>query len=188
MILARRYLAMAALVFWLGGFTFYVSVVVPLGTKVLRSALRQGFITREVTYWLNVSAAVALALLAADLLGRDPSRRRRWARRGLWLFMAACQVGLFVLWGTLDGLMVSRGMLVTDPEAFYPRHRAYLWLHTAQWAAGLVYIGLSLAAWRAEDRARWEREAQKSPAADCFGVAQSPKLPRGGTEVVIPGS
>jgi hypothetical protein len=152
MVLIRRYLAVAALVFWFGGFTFYVSVVVPLGTRVLGSALRQGFITREVSWWLNVSAAAALGLLGVDLIGRDPVRWRTRMRVGLWLFMAGCQVALFGLWRSLDGLMVTKGRLVTDPEAFYPIHRAYLWVHTAQWGVGLLYIALCLAAWRREDR------------------------------------
>jgi len=31
-------------------------------------------------------------------------------------------------------------------------HRWYLWLSTFQWALALGYIGLTLAAWRREDR------------------------------------
>jgi hypothetical protein len=151
--LFRRYLVLIALMFWQGGFTFYVSVVVPIGTAVLDSALRQGFITRRVTYWLNVTAAVALLVLAADLLlSRETSAARAWVRRGLWLVMAACQGLLFWLHGYLDGLMVEKGRIVLDPEAFYAGHRAYLWTHTAQWAAGLVFVALMLIAWQEEDR------------------------------------
>jgi hypothetical protein len=153
MVLLRRYLVLIALMFWQGGFTFYVSVVVPVGTAVLGSALRQGFITRRVTEWLNVSAAVALVILALDLLlCQETSRRTAWARRGLWLFMAACQALLFRLHAVLNGMMIEQGRIVTDAEAFYPVHRAYLWGHTAQWFAGLVFIALTLMAWRAEDR------------------------------------
>src|SRR5262245_32081778 len=93
-----RFLAVAVLMFWLGGFTFYVSVVVPVGTKVLKSGRRQGFITREVTHWLNVSGAVGLAVLSGELLAaRDPSRWRFRSRIALWAFMAACQAALFYL-------------------------------------------------------------------------------------------
>ncbi|MFO0845312.1 MAG: hypothetical protein U0797_23500 [Gemmataceae bacterium] len=153
MVLVRRFLVLIALMFWQGGFTFYVSVAVPIGTAVLGSALRQGFITRQVTGWLNVSAAVALAVLAAELaLCHEASRWRKWSRAVLWAFMLACQVQLFRLHAILDAMMEEKGRLVLDPEAFYPIHRVYLWTHTAQWAAGLVFVAVTLLAWRAEDR------------------------------------
>lgn len=154
MVLARRFLVLIALMFWQGGFTFYVSVAVPMGTAVLRSALHQGFITRRVTEWLNVTAAVALAVLAVELvLCRETSRRAAWARRALWLFMAACQAALFRLHAVLGEMMVEKGRVLTDPEGFYPIHRVYLWAHTAQWFAGVVFVVLTLVAWRGEDRA-----------------------------------
>ncbi len=182
MILLRRYLVLIALMFWQGGFTFYAAVVVPVGTAALgNSTLRQGFITRRVTVWLNHTAAASLAVLAVDLLlSRDPSRRRRWARRSLWLFMVACQVLLYRLHGPLDDLMQAKGLIILDREAFRPMHRLYLWTHTFQWAAGLVYVGLMLGAWRREDR---EEEARKNSAVDRLGVAQSPKQPRRNTQI-----
>jgi hypothetical protein len=53
----------------------------------------------------------------------------------------------------LSGLMQTKGMIVLDPEAFRPVHRAYLWTHTAQWAMCLVFVALTLTAWWGEDRA-----------------------------------
>jgi hypothetical protein len=158
----RRYLVLVALMFWLGGFTFYASVVVPIGTDVLGSALRQGFITRRVTYWLNVAAVAALAVLVLDTwLTRDPARWRSRTRAGLWLFMALCQAALLVLHAHLESLIQARGLIVLDPAAFRPPHRAYLWTHTLQWAAALVFIGLTLRAWRREDEEErvWELPA-----------------------------
>jgi hypothetical protein len=152
--LAIRYATLIALMFWQGGFTFYASIVVPVSTEVLNSSLRQGFISQAVTYRLNISAACALAVLALDLTCTcDPSRIRKWIRWGLWLGMALCQGLLFWLHDYLNGFMVSKGLIILDPEAFRPAHRAYLWLHTVQWALGLVFVGLMLRAWQREDTA-----------------------------------
>ncbi len=155
LVLVRRFLVVAALMFWLGGFTFYASVVVPIGTQVLgNSPRRQGFITRKVTRELNLAAAVALVVLAVEVVaGRDPSRPRWWARLGLWLVLAGCQAALFWLHPHLDSFLVERGGIVTDTEAFRPWHRAYLWTHTVQWWAGVFFLVLLLAGWRAGDRA-----------------------------------
>jgi hypothetical protein len=153
MVIARRFLVLVALMFWLGGFTFYAAVVVPIGTKVLRSERRQGFITRKVTRDLNVTAAIALVVLAVEVFGPgDPSRWRWWLRLGLWAFMVACQVALFALHPSLDSYLRERGGVVLDEAAFRPLHRLYLWTHTVQWAAGLPFIGLVLVGWQARDR------------------------------------
>jgi uncharacterized membrane protein len=154
---ARRYLVLIALMFWLGGFTFYASIVVPAGTRVLGSTSEQGHITREVTRDLNWTAVFALLPLAWDVLATwNTSRRGSQVRAALWLIMVACQAALFFMHARLDGLMVR----ADSPEgideavfraAFRPVHRAYLWTHTVQWFAGVVYIGLMLRAWKAED-------------------------------------
>jgi hypothetical protein len=150
----RRFLVLVALFFWQGGFTFYAGVVVPTGTQVLRSERRQGFITRRVTYYLNLTAAGALAPLAWDVLAaRDRVRRRRW-RAALWLGMAGAQATLFVLHPYLDSLLQVKGGIVLDPEAFRPAHRLYLWVSTAQWGCGVLFLLLTLLAWRAEDGRR----------------------------------
>ncbi len=151
MLLTRRFLVLIALFFWQGGFTFYASVVVPVGQEVF-GHLRQGFITRQVTVYMNLAGAIALVLLIWDLFAaRDPSRWRRWMRWLLWLSMALVLVWLLQLHGQLDELLVRKGFLIRDPEAFRPRHRLYLWLSTVQWACGLLYLFLTLVMWRKED-------------------------------------
>src|SRR5260370_29138158 len=42
----RRFLFFAAVAFWLGGFSFYGGVVIEVGSRVLGSHLKQGFITQ----------------------------------------------------------------------------------------------------------------------------------------------
>ncbi|HEY1191142.1 MAG TPA: hypothetical protein VGE74_26140 [Gemmata sp.] len=148
----RRFVVVQFLMLWQGGFLFYTSAVVPTGTKLL-GAVGQGAITARVTDALNGVGAVALAAVALDLvLTRDPSRRRAWARRVLWLSAVACQGLLFYLHAVLESYMdpARRVVLVVPP--FYPTHRVYLWTSTVQWAACLLLVWCTLRAWRAEDQ------------------------------------
>lgn len=95
---AWRFLVLAPFIYWVGGFTFYTAVVVPIGTEQLGRD-GQGFITREVTKRINLAAAVSLVLLFADLFVTRGTPRTRAA---LWLLMAACQAALFWLHAYLD--------------------------------------------------------------------------------------
>jgi hypothetical protein len=152
MVAVRRFVVLAALFFWQGGFTFYAAVVVPVG-QVQLGDRRQGFITRKVTHYLNLSGAIALAPLAWDVLAsRDPARWRRRARAALWLGLLLTLLALYWEHGWLDELLIAKGGIVTDPELFHPRHRIYLWTSTVQWAVALAYLALSLRAWQIEDR------------------------------------
>jgi hypothetical protein len=150
---ARRYLALAALFFWQGGFTFYAAVVVPVGQDVLGSHLEQGFITRRVTVYLNLAGAVALLPLVWDTVAtRDPAAWRRWLRLLLWLALAAALVALYRLHPLLDQFLDPEYRDLSDRRAFRPYHRLYLWVSTVQWGCAVVYLLLTLFAWRAEDR------------------------------------
>jgi hypothetical protein len=151
MVTLRRFFVLAALFFWQGGFTFYASVVVPVGQEQLGHR-RQGFVTRNVTWYLNLSGAVALIpLLWDNLASCDPVRLRRRARGLCWLMMLLTLVTLFWEHRWLDELLLPKGGTVLDPEEFEPRHRVYLWTNTVQWAAALGYMVLMLRAWRVED-------------------------------------
>jgi hypothetical protein len=148
---SRRFLVLAALLFWQGGFIFYTAIVVPIGTDEL-GALQQGFITRRVTHNLNISGAVALALFALDLLPADPSSLRRFARAALWLGLVLAQVALFRQHAYLDGLLRPATMTVLDRAAFRPAHRIYLWISTVQWGLAVAFALLTVSAWRGQDR------------------------------------
>ncbi len=153
LILLRRLLVLIALMFWQGGFTFYASVVVPIGTAHLGSATEQGFITREVTNYLNLSGAIALVFFGIDLV--CTRRQERWVRlsRGFsWLVMVALLAVLAWLHTYLDQFLDPEGQEVLHRAAFRLGHRWYLWLSTIQWGFGLLYAALTLFAWRQEDR------------------------------------
>ncbi len=149
--LYRRFLVLVGLMFWVGGFTFYAAVVVPVGQKVL-TPVKQSFVTQVVTNYLNLSGAIVLAVFAAEvMLTRDPSAARRRWRWFCWLLMTIALVGLGWLHLRLDLLMNAENQEVLDRSALRPVHRIYLWVSTIQWAVSVAFTLLSLAAWRAED-------------------------------------
>ncbi len=145
----RRFLVLYALLFWQGGFLFYSSIVVPIGTDEL-GALQQGFITRRVTHNLNLVGTVALIVLASELLSPGHPLRRL-TRASLWFGMVLAQVGLFHYHARLDTLLRPEEMTVIDPGAFRPAHRIYLWISTVQWGLALGFLLLTPGAWRAQD-------------------------------------
>lgn len=103
----RRFLVLVAFSFWMGGFTFYAGVVIPTAHEVLGSHREVGFITQQVTRWLNLSGLVALAVLAwnaAALVKASTCKDRRWLI-GTLAVMAACQLALLVEHPILDHLI-----------------------------------------------------------------------------------
>src|SRR3954470_5010449 len=101
-----RFASLAALAFWMGGFTFYALVVIPTGNHLLGS-IEQGLLTQQVTKWMNFSGVLALLILAPG------TRQRRWLG-GAWLVMAAALAVLFWLHPRLDALIDGSERIVTD--------------------------------------------------------------------------
>ncbi|HEV8058385.1 MAG TPA: hypothetical protein VGP68_00810, partial [Gemmataceae bacterium] len=148
----RRFLAVVALMFWQGGFTFYAAVVVPIGQRVLGSHLEQGFITREVTWHLNVAGAVAMALLALELHASGyPRQLQSKLRWGIWACMAAVLLALIIAHPSLNALIDVDAHTITDRARFRSHHRMYLWISTLEWVLGGIYLWLMLRAWRTEN-------------------------------------
>jgi hypothetical protein len=147
----RRFLVLAALMFWQGGFVFYAGVVVPIGTEVLGSASEQGRITRRVAVWLNWTGAVALVPLAWDAWGDRRKRLTGRARLATWVVMAGAQVVLFCMYPSLDAMFDADAVHISERRLFRTLHRTYLWTSTIQWIAGVAYAALALRAWTADD-------------------------------------
>lgn len=143
----RRFLVLAALIFWQGGFTFYAGVVVPVGRATLGAD--QSIVTRRVTIFLNLAGAVALLLFAWDVEATTTRRAWRWTA---WGGMALALPLLLWLHGRIDAAIDPTTASVHDYEAFYPSHRWYLWIGTVQCAFALVFTVSSLRAWQEVDR------------------------------------
>jgi hypothetical protein len=138
----RRFLLMAAIGFWIGGFTFYASVVIPVGMQVLGGHVRQGFITQQVTQWLNISAIFALAIFAWNAFavwGRI-GKLARFILLTTLCFMSAIQIELFVLHPYLDRLLDIKAREVIEFGRFGTLHRIYLVTTTVQWGFGLLHV------------------------------------------------
>jgi len=149
MTVLRRLLLLAAFAFWQGGFTFYAAIVVPTGTEVLGSSAEQAKITRRVATSINLTGAITLAIFACDVV-LEP----RWRRsRAVTLVLAlSFLVALVVLRSHLDVLFHGEHAYLDHRADFRPWHRTYLWLHTAQWATCVVFLVLTIMAWRSADR------------------------------------
>lgn len=147
MTLVRRFLVVAALMFWQGGFTFYASVVVPIGQAEL-GHFRQGLITRRVTNYLNLAGAVALVPLLWDAAVSRAHPTRQRLRLASWLGMATALGVLAWMHGVMEGLIDPESGRLFDRGLFRIQHRSYLWVSTAQWACAIVYLLLALQDWR----------------------------------------
>src|SRR6516162_2659385 len=121
----RRCLVIIALMFWQGGFTFYSGVVVPLGQETF-GPVDQGFLTRQVTNYLNLSGLIAIPILGWEVcLSRDPSRWRRRLRWGLLILTASLLVALIWLHVRMDTLLDVENMQLLDRRLFRINHRIY---------------------------------------------------------------
>ena len=135
----RRVVAILLLTLWWGGFSFYAGRVVFIGHQVLKSKVRQGFITERVTAELNWFGVAALALVGVELLASRSSFRRRpmWIA---WAVTVIATLVLFLLHAKLAGMLDFSARQVADDAHFYDWHRVYLWTASVQWLAGAVLL------------------------------------------------
>lgn len=143
----RRFVFLLTVFFWQGGFTFYTAVVVPIGTRELDSPVEQGFITREVTNYLNLAGGVCLTFWAIELWCQNhvtTYRRLRWA---LWGVLAVGLVVLIAMHPVLDSMLIVENHDIVNPPRFRLLHRIYLWISTVQWFAGIALLHRTVAAW-----------------------------------------
>src|SRR6266542_4754949 len=131
-LMMRRFLVILAIGFWLGGFTFYASVVIHTGHRVFGSRLEVGFLTQQVTRWLNVSSVVGLTVLLWNGLA-DWKTAKTWLRASLaltWITMVAVQVALFGLHPVLDRMLDVETHQILQQSAFHSVHKLYMNLST----------------------------------------------------------
>ena len=144
------FLALASFAVAFGGFTFYVSIVVPVGTEILGSSRAQGEITQQVTHWLNGFTGIAVGLMLVEwwtcsVREKSPTQSLSgWPRIELAaiLFVALCLITLVILHPIMDQFIEGepRKIRVVRRGAFYQWHRVYLWVSTLQWLAAWIWL------------------------------------------------
>lgn len=151
--IARRFLLLCAMGWWLGGLTFYSLVVIRAAHQIVGNHTKVGFITQKATTGLNAIGVGALALMLwngwASWRGSRP-----WTRRGLaaaWLTAAAAHAWIYVLHGRLDAMLDFQARRVHEGAVFHGPHELYLIATGIEWGAGLVYLLAALLGWRQED-------------------------------------
>ena len=140
--IALRVVVALLFALWWGGFTFYATVVVPIGQRILGSATAQGFVTQPVSNAINIVGAVVIAVLCWNLIStrRGASPRARRVLMITWALLAVAQVALFVLHPRLDAMLdTSTRSIASEHSVFYATHRVYLLVATAQWLAATVH-------------------------------------------------
>lgn len=137
----RRVTATLLLALWWGGFSFYAGRVVFIGHQVLKSKIRQGFITERVTTELNGLGLAALAVVGWELFASRPPLRRKVVRAALTM-AALSTLTLILLHAKLAGMLDFSTRQVADDDHFYGWHRVYLCIATLQWLAGGVLVAL----------------------------------------------
>lgn len=137
----RRFLTFVVFAFWMGGFTFYALVVIPTGHDVLGSHREVGFITQQVTHWLNFISLPALALLTWHFFVeeiRHPALS--WRLPGITLaLMFAAQIALFAEHPILDQMLDGKTQSIASHGQFYSWHRIYLLTAAVQWLAAIIH-------------------------------------------------
>ena len=141
--------AQLALSLWWGGLTFYAAIVVPIGSELL-SNTTQGFITQQVTHWLNGACLLALVTTLVVLMQNRSQRTdgrgnaadfgRRKTDWALWSIVAVSLVALFFVHRSLSAFLDVESMSVSDSARFYAVHRWYLLVTTLQWLAGTLLV------------------------------------------------
>lgn len=127
-----RFILLSLVSVWMGGFTFYAAVVVPVGTRVLDSAMLQGMVTREVTHWLNLLGVAAVTGILVNAMTTKGAERK--PSIALSLSLVATLVILCGLHYRMDQMLDIQNRIVLEQELFYRWHQFYLWTSILQWA------------------------------------------------------
>jgi len=151
----RRLLVLLSVALWFGRFTFYSLVVIHTGHRVFGSRVEVGFLTQEVTRWLNLIGLPTLLLWLWNVFAgwRSQERLTRIGLLSTLTIIAGVQISLFALHPAIDRRLDPETHTIVHKAQFKSLHLLYMNLSTIQWVATIIYVLACLSAWRAIDRA-----------------------------------
>ena len=107
---------------------------------MLGSHREVGFITQQVTRWINLVSLLALALLAWNFIAERGTTPRLKRLLGITLgVMLATQIALFAEHPMLDRLLDAETQNIASRARFYATHRVYLLTAAVQWLAAMLH-------------------------------------------------
>ncbi len=133
-------LKIIALSIWWGAFTFYAGIVVPLGMRVLGSHTEMGFITQQVTIYLNVFSLI-IFLLYAYCLHNEAFTENKLVEEITAISLIGFQLLLFLLHYYQTDLLDFENHKIVNRENFYLLHRIYLIVEALIWLVVCLLIG-----------------------------------------------
>lgn len=153
MILVCRVLLLFSFALFWGGLTFYTGFVVRISHDVLSDPMDGGLITQRVTVLLQ-----DLGVVTVGFMGLNSWQVRQQASRFgnvlliVTAILALSLLGLFLVHAQLDAVIDVANNDIIDPDQFDTGHRRYNQLTTVEWIASLVYLVVTVIAWRTVDR------------------------------------
>lgn len=152
MILTLRILLLFTTALFWGGLTFYTGFVVAISHDVLNNPMDGGLITQQVTDLLQWLAAISVVPMAVNgIVIRSQLRRLGSALLVCTGVLSLTVIGLFVVHLQLDSVIDISEVEITDQIAFDNGHRRYNQLTTIEWSVTVVYLIITLFAWKAMD-------------------------------------
>ena len=141
----QQYIAVAAIVVWLGGFSFYAVHVLRVGGHIV-GHLEQGYVTQKVTDTLNIIATVMLICVAVDIaVHLRYIAKPVLAIRGLgFVVMLASLCLLFVIHNQLDALLDLETFRKPKYGEFHPHHQNYQMTMTFFWCGCVAELAFML--------------------------------------------
>ena len=127
-----NYLKIIVLSIWWGAFTFYAGVVIPSGMTILGSHTEMGFITQQVTIYINIFSLI-IFLIYAYCLRNEGFSKNNLVEEIVVISLIGFQLLLFLLHSYQTDLLDFETHKLINRDNFYLLHRIYLIVETLIW-------------------------------------------------------